>query len=124
MPPAPDPADAALVAAELAELAHYTGQQARAEARLLGMLPVADAARILRDEVLARLAGEAALPWGRYLQLEKAIWNLRGEPSHQQQRWPSLWHELAVGDEPEPLQHLRRRLRIGWQWTNLGVDLR
>lgn len=114
MAAATERADAELVAAELAELAPCSGQQALAEARLLAMLPVAEAARVLRDEILASLAGDGeGRRWGRYLALEEALIRLRGgEPRHRWQARPSLWHELAVGEEPEPLRHIRRRFSL------------
>lgn len=109
--------DESMVAAELAELDRYTGQQARAEAALLRMLPVEWAASVLREDTLNALAGTPKRSnWDRYLRLERQVLDLR-LGTHEPLRWdphPSLWDELGLGDEPEPLRWQRRARRTGW----------
>ena len=114
--------DESMVAAELAELDLYTGQQARAEAALLRMLPVEWAASVLREDTLDALAGtpKRSSTWVRYLRLEQQVVELRGWKPTAWNPWPSLWHELRLGDEPEPLRWQRRARARGTAWWVVG----
>lgn len=116
--------DEELVAAELAMLDPYPGQQARAEAALLRVLPVAEAAAVLREGILDGLAAfadeDAARGWGPYLRLEAAVLRGRGLGLAYDRPFQGsmLWRELDLGDEPEPLRWARR-LQVaarGWGW--------
>lgn len=111
-------ADEELVAAELARLDPCRVQQARAEAALLRMLPVAEAAAVLREGILDGLAAfadeNAARGWGPYLRLEAAVLRHRGLAGFDRNySGYLLWRELDLGDEPDPLRWARR-LRTGW----------
>lgn len=104
--------DEQLVAAELAMLDPYPGQQARAEAALLRLLPVAEAAAVLREAILDGLAAfadeDAARGWGPYLRLEAAVLQFQGL-ARCSYNGHLLWRGLNLGDEPEPLRWERHR---------------